>query len=299
MVETDYSNEINNLGTPKLNLSKTEAQSYQKVIRGSRDGKAVFLTIKGYHKKTLDQVYKKVYNRDWDYVCCVAGIPGAGKSEFAKLSARYLSPWFDETYIAWNAQDFIRITTNAPEYSSVVLDESFKDLNSSVSRSGDFMKIINHLQLIRKRHLFIFLCLPNFFDLAPGIAVFRTSHLFVVYADDEGNRGHFAAYDRERKRMLYTKGKKFLDYNANPPNYKERFYKSHFIPDEIYDSLKDKNLRKQEVGKERADKWYIRFVKLITLLNKDKILNQVQIGKIIGVSGERINQILKTSSEKG
>lgn len=280
-------------------MEEPKQKTYFKIIKGvDRNGQVLVVRLNGYHKRTLDLVYNRVYGKDWDYVAIVAGIPGVGKSEFAKVSSRYLCPWFDEKYIAFNAQDFIRITTEAPEYSAVVLDESFESLNTSMSRSPQFVKIINHLQLIRKKHLFIFLCLPNFFDLGSGIALFRSSHLFVVEADEEGNRGYFKAYGRRRKWRLYVNGKKFMNYKAEKPNYKDRFYKHpNIIPEHIYDALKEKNIRSHIVEIEKKNKWEERFIKLVTSLVLNKKLTRAEIGRLSGIDGDTVGLIVKNATK--
>jgi DNA polymerase III delta prime subunit len=214
-----------------------------KVIRGARaDGTAMILRVDPKLQMTLNEARKRVVEKKWDYVAIVAGLPGAGKSTLAQTLARYLCPSFDSTYIAFTAEEFIEITNNCPEHSSVVLDESFASLNAKVSMSNDFIKIVNHLQLIRQKHLFIFLCLPNFFDLSKGVAVFRASHLFVAYPTEDGDRGRFLAFDRDAKRKLYIKGSKFMDYNAEKANYFGQFWQNDVVPEMIYEGLKKKHL---------------------------------------------------------
>jgi hypothetical protein len=94
--------------------------------------------------------------------------------------------------------------------------------------------------------LFIFLCLPNFFDLAKGISIFRSSHLFVTYADEKGNRGHFLVFDRDNKRKLYVRGGKFMDYNAQKANFYAQFWENKDIIDNsLYDSMKSKHMTDQ------------------------------------------------------
>lgn len=210
------------------------------------DGSPKILRLDSLFRPELDKVKVRVRKKNWDYVALVAGLPGSGKSTFARGLARYFCKWFGLEYIAFSGDDFIEITNNCPEYSSVILDESFASLNSKLTQTEDFIKIINHLQLIRQKHLFIFLCLPNFFDLAKGIAIFRSSHLFVTYADDKGDRGHFLAFDRDNKRKLYVKGSKFMDYNAQKANFYAKFWENNDILDvSEYDKLKEEHLMSQ------------------------------------------------------
>jgi len=196
--------------------------------------------------KNIEPIKKVVTTKDFDYVAIVCGLPGAGKSNFSMNLAKYFCPWFDETYIAFTAEQFIDITNNAPRNSSVILDESFASLNSKTTMTSEFVRIINHLQLIRQKNLFIFLNLPNFFDLAKGIAIYRAHHLFVVYGAEFGDRGSFAAYGREEKKMLYILGQKYMNYLAVNPNFRGRFVKQKAILQETYEKLKANHLKEQE-----------------------------------------------------
>ena len=212
-------------------------------------------------------VKEKVMKHNWDYVSVVAGLPGAGKSTFARSAAKFCDHNFpgepvkneegkiiDQIpHIVFTAQDFINITTTCPEYSSIVYDECFEGMNTKATLSPEFQKIINHLQLIRKRHLFIFLCLPNFFDLSKGIAVFRTSHLFLTYSNSQGKRGFVLAFSRGNKRRLYVEGRQYMNYNAVQANFRCKFTRNNWILDEeLYETKKDKVL--QQYAKKLEEK---------------------------------------------
>lgn len=201
----------------------------------------------------LDKIKVKVLKYEWDYVAVIAGLPGSGKSTFARGCAKYCDPNFKIDNIVFTADDFINFTANCPEYSAVVYDECFEGMNSRVTLSPDFQRIVNHLQLIRKRHLFIFLCLPNFFDLSKGIAVFRTSHLFVTYANDDGQRGKVLAFSRDNKRKLYVEGGKFMNYAAVKSNFQTKFMRNDdIVKSEDYETKKDMVL--QARAKQLAEK---------------------------------------------
>lgn len=213
--------------------------------------------------KNLDNAIIRVKKKNWDYVGIVSGLPGSGKSTLAKTIAKYFDPNFSEKNIAFSDEEFINLTNNVPEHSAVILDESFASLNTKIALSGEFLRIVNHLQLIRQKHLFIILCLPNFFDLSKGIAIFRASHLFVVY-DEQGDRGRFLVFDREAKRKLYVLGSKFMNYSAAKANFHGRFtINSKIVDEKIYEARKrqhlleqDKNPRKKVRRDERNEIMY-------------------------------------------
>lgn len=212
-----------------------------------REGKPLEFYMDGTLKKVLDKAKQRVKKRNWDYVCLVCGLPGSGKSTFARRIARYCCEWFTEKYIAFTDEEFIEITNKVPEFSSVILDESFMSLNTRVTMSPEFVRIVNHLQIIRQKHLFIILCLPNFFDLSKGVAVFRSNHLFMTYASEEGRRGKFLAWGRSEKRKLYVKGGKYMDYNTQASNFKGKYTRvPEVVPVKLYEKMKFEHLQAQQ-----------------------------------------------------
>jgi adenylate kinase family enzyme len=258
------------------------------------DGSPKILRIDQIIRGQLDKVKIRVVKKNWDYIALVAGIPGSGKSTLARGFARYLCPWFDLKYIAFSGDEFVDITNECPEYSSVILDESFASLNSKVTMTEDFIKIINHLQLIRQKHLFIFLCLPNFFDLAKSIAIFRSSHLFVTYADDEGDRGPFLVFDRDNKRKLYVKGGKFMDYNAQKANFYATFYENQDVLDiNAYDKLKNEHLNAQK--KEDLEKVHHKAQRneILWKLYSEHAWNVQDLSKLAGIDEKSIYKAIK------
>ena len=220
--------------------------AYKKLRGLTRGGKPMFIRVDTRIQKILDKAIKRNIEKNWDYVSVVAGYCGVGKSIFSLSIARYCDPTFDESKICFTATEFIETTNRVEPFSAVILDESFQSLNTRVTMSPDFLKIINHLQIIRQKHLFIFLNLPNFFDLSKNIAIFRTNHLFVCYSDDEGNRGKVLAFGRNEKKSLYILGGKFIDYGRVHANIVARFWKDEVIPEKIYENLKFEHLQSQE-----------------------------------------------------
>lgn len=266
-----------------------------KVILGpDQNGNQFEIKIAELHKNTLDTAIRMVTKKNFDYVAIVAGLPGAGKSTFARVCAKYCCPWFDLTYIAFSADEFIRITNECPEYSSVVLDESFATLNSKISMSPEFIKIINHIQLLRQKHLFIFLCLPNFFDLAKGVAVFRSHTLYVVYADENFDRGKFMAFGRREKTKLYVKGNKFMDYNCVRSNYNTTFsMNKHLFDEDEYERMKRKHLLSQERDEESKNRSHYDRNKVIYLLKTEFGFKSEQLEYLFNLKRRTQDQIIK------
>jgi len=264
-----------------------------------RDGPVVPLTIDNDLKSVLDRA-KERNKKNWDYLSIVAGIPGVGKSTFANNTlAPYCCPWFSEKYIAFTDEQFINITTKCPNYSSVVLDESFAPLNSRLIFTPEFQRIVNHIQLIRQKRLHLFLCLPNFFDLAKGIAIFRSSHLFVPYEDRGGERGQFLAFGRNEKRMLFVLGSKFMDYQATPPNFHGRYFKNGLVVnDEVYNKMKLDHFMSQnkKLSKNKIEKYDLGeiFYKFMTELN----ISQPQLASIYNIKQQTISYYVQKHKKR-
>jgi D-alanyl-D-alanine carboxypeptidase len=126
------------------------------------------------------------------------------------------------------------------------------------------------------------------------MAIFRSSHLFVTYAQESGERGYFLAFGREQKRKLYVKGNKFMDYYAEDPNFKGRFYKNASVNNEKeYEEKKYKNLMETDKKfKAIAVKSYSTH-KAMLKLNVEKGMGQREIGKIFGVSQVTVLEMIR------
>jgi adenylate kinase family enzyme len=237
----------------------------------------VYIKVDGFEKplrvhdtlyKNLEKVKHSVIKRGWDYVAIVSGLPGAGKSTFAHQICKSLDPTFNEDRICFTAKDFREKTSFGNKGEAYMLDESFADMNANLSRDPEFIATVNHLQLIRQRNLFLILVLPDFFSLQKTIAIFRSSHLFVVYATDY-DRGSFAVFDRGTKRELYIKGKQFLNYQIIPPNFRGNFSDEWFINFDKYEKEKLKHLQEQATVREKETKHSIQRDFFVAFINKE------------------------------
>ncbi len=240
--------------------------------------------LDGYLQKNLDEIKGVVTTKNFDSVFIIAGRPGLGKSNFAITCAKYCCPWFDKSYIVGTTEEFKTLTTNCPKNSSVILDESFAGLNSKISNSFEFLEITNHIQKIRQKNLFIFLCLPDFFDLNKGIAIYRSNILFVVYGHEFGTRGFFQCYDWEKKKSLYINGKKFLNYNCIVPNFRGRFTKQQAIDDVEYEQWKlehlNENITQRREGSIRIIKQRNRIITQLYLNHGFSIKDLILLSEI-------------------
>ena len=248
-------------------------------------------------KENLDRIKEVVTKSDMDYIFVNSGLPGMGESNFSIEVAAYLDPNFTIDNVCFTADDFIEKTSSCPKFSAIVLDESFASLNNKISLTKDFIRIVHHLQIIRQKCLFIALNLPNFFDLNKGIAIYRAHHLFVCYGD-YGTRGSFAAFDRDRKRELYVKGAKFMNYLASSPNFRGKFVKQKVIDEEEYNKLKIIHLKSQNFMGERSLKSNYHRDLLICYMVSVLKYKQKFVADIIGLTTKTVERaIIKCEEE--
>lgn len=204
----------------------------------------------------LRRVRVSVLAKGWDYVAVVSGLPGVGKSTLAQQIAHFLDPTFNVDRICFTGKEFRQKTATGTKGQAFILDESFADFNTSLSKDPEFMATINHLQLIRQNNLFLILVLPDFFSLTKNVAIFRSSHLFVPYSEDY-EHGKVAIFDREAKRLLYIKGKQFCNYQAWAPNFRTMFNNDWYIDRVEYDKRKRQHLLDQSKKIDKVPKYMI------------------------------------------
>lgn len=266
----------------------------------------VHIKIPGYEKElyihtrlaeNLEVSKKAVLNNDWDYVAIVSGLPGVGKSTFAHQLCKFFDPTFDIDRVCFTAQEFRAKTTNGTRGQAFMLDESFADMNSQLSRDPEFIATLNHLQVIRKKNLFLIIVLPDFFTLNKNIAVFRASHLFVVYSENY-SRGDFAVFDRTAKSELYYKGKPFTNYQAVDPNFRGDYNKPWFIDKEEYERRKDIHLEELAKVKETGHKASIKRDLLAYFYHEHMKTTNKVIGELVGSSEDAVQLWVKHGKER-
>ena len=201
--------------------------------------------LDGYLVKQLEYC-KNAVKDDWDVWIVIDGIEGAGKSTFAQQIAYYLDPTFDIDRIAFNGREHEQnILHDTEPCQAYILDEA-GDGMESVSSMSKFNRMLKRTsQKVRQYNLFNILCIPSFFDLAKYYAIHRSWCLINV--DVEVNeekkrleRGKFFFYSRRRRKLLYLKGKRELDYNVAKANFYGRFTSKWVVDEEEYKRRKGK-----------------------------------------------------------
>jgi len=203
----------------------------------------------------LLKIKKAVIHKDRDYVMCIDGEEGSGKSVLAQQVATILDPKFSIENITFNADQFIERLKKAPKYSCIVLDEAFSSANSRSSLTEVNRSLIAVATEMRQRNLFVIIVIPSFFDLDKYFALWRCRALFHVYFKKDGARGSYVIFPKTSKKYLYLKGKKFYDYSKPASPYPScRFDNVYTIDEKEYRKKKKEAFQKRVVSN-LAKRW--------------------------------------------
>ncbi len=185
-------------------------------------------------KKNFDAI-RKFVEKDWDMCWIYSGYEGAGKSTMCFQHAKYLDPNFTIDQVCFAPADFEKkITTPGllKRGSALVLDEGFV-LNSRASMTEVNRRFLSILAECRQKNLYLFIVVPNFFDLDKNIALWRSRGLFYIY-HAQMVRGYFRFFNYERKKHLYMSGRRFYNYRKTSHNLIGRFTKYFPMDEEDY-----------------------------------------------------------------
>lgn len=219
-------------------------------------------------KKQLNNAKIKVLKKDWDRVYLIDGNEGSGKSVLALQLAKYLDPTFNIDRVTFNGEDFSKAIDESTKGQAIVFDEAFNGLASSSATSKMNRFLVRKLMECRQKNLFVFIVLPTFFLLQKYAAVFRSSALFHVFVDKNGNRGRYKVYNHKTKKLLYIKGNKLYSY-AFPKVFKTYDFSGKYpIDEEAYRSKKHSSLLDNDEKKEGSDKNYLRLGIAIKMLKE-------------------------------
>jgi hypothetical protein len=151
--------------------------------------------------------------------------------------------------------------------------------------------IVRMLTEIRYKNLFIFIVLPTFFDLVKYVALWRSRALLHVY-DVNFERGYFAFYDKDKKKELYIKGKKFYSYSSRivKPNFIGRFTNHYVVDKEEYIKRKRLNAERVKIMEEKVNKYLERDIMIRRM--KELGYKYKDITTISNLTTARISQIV-------
>jgi hypothetical protein len=220
-------------------------------------------------KTNLDLLIKNIKD-DWDFTILISGGGNVrmGKSVLAQQIAYYIwseikrlyghdNPFNLQDNYSFRGSEHIKkgkaLGENYP-YSLLIFDEAGSDLESRKVMTKQTRELLDFFRECGQYNLFHILVLPDFFELPKGIAMTRSTCLIDVFtsSDEEGKfvRGYYNFYNKQNKKMLFLKGKKYLDYKAHPYNFHGKFTNFYPLPEAEYRQMK----RDALAGRERTAK---------------------------------------------
>ncbi len=285
------------------NSNSLEAQKIQKELNPDKD-KIWFTNFEGNKKRLyIDKKLKRVLDNGlkrirggFDFVCIICGSVGGGKSTIAfSTIAPYLDKNFTESNIVFSAEEFIKRANELPDESSIIVDESFNDMNNRSTAKNSYLKLVNFMTLIRQKRMKIILILPDFFDLSKYMAISRSNLLVVTYSDKKTyERGKFLLFDSDKKKQLYIKGRKFLNYSVVGASFRGKFQLNpNLIDEKTYIKRKRDHLMSQDEKNENVDISKFDRDKIIYQLRTEYEWKQKDLAKLFKIDRSQISRVCK------
>lgn len=214
------------------------------------------LYLDGTLSQNLDIFARKIV-KDMHFLILITGNDsvGNGKSTFATQIGTYLT-WrinqlhkvnntFDSKNMFFHSVELMKKSPDLPKLSVVVLDEG-DDLTTHGMKELA-IRLKRYFRKCRQLNQIIILILPSFFELPRFYALARSHCLLNVKFADEFERGHFDFYGATKKKLLYMKGKRDWNYQAEKENFSGVFAPSYtFLCKNINEEIELYKKRKYE-----------------------------------------------------
>ena len=249
-------------------------------------------------RKKLDNI-KKIVKRKWDAVFLIDGNERSGKSTLGMTAAWYLSDAkLTLNNFAAGMQDASEKIDKLPDGSILFVDEGSLVFNSKDSMTREAKKLQKVLDVVGQKNMVFIIVLPCFFDLNKNIATRRSKFLLHVYTGSDLQRGRFSYFSPNKKRHLYTLGKKnFGSYNKPKADWLGSFVDFHLPFDEEYIKLKRKSLD-EALGNEEGKGKIRMSVFRAWMIQKfyetyGETMTMTEISKGFGTNNARISEALK------
>src|SRR3990167_5083279 len=206
--------------------------------------------LDGYLQEYLDILATKVaYDFDWVILVSGRGMVRVGKSVLGGHQVGcYLTHKVNELHgtkntftqdnFVFRGDELIKIAKTMPPYSVIVYDEAGSDLMARKTMHSTTQALLDFFREAGQLNLFLICILPDFFELPKHIALTRSVCLIDVDFREKFNRGKFRFYGRKNKKFLYLKGKKYLDYDSQGPDFQGSFVNFFTVDREAYKQKK-------------------------------------------------------------
>lgn len=223
------------------------------LIQPSEDNPEGGLYLDGKLLKVLEGNRKIVMTSDTIERMIIFGDSGTGKSTIASQIAKFYDNTFTEERMCQSEVQFREQLEKMGKHQAIVIDEAFESLNSKESIKKAQILLTNLLQIIRQKNIFLIIVLPALWDLNKSVALSGSNWCMRTYTR-LGKRGFFEAWNKDRKRELYIRGKALHNHKAVRPNFRGRFTKFMPINVEVYKQMKLDNLNRMLAQVEASEK---------------------------------------------
>ncbi len=269
-------------------MAKKEGNELVKVI-DPNTGFTIEYSMSIRLRRNLDNVIIPALNQqDKDYVICVDGREGAGKSYFAFQIGKYVDPSLNLKRVVFSPDDFREAILRAKKGQCIIYDEAFTGYSSRSSLSPVNRVLVSLAMQMRQKNLFIIIVLPTIFLLDKYMAMFRTRALIHVY-ESRSKRGYFKGYNSRVKKYLILAGQKTMSYKHKTvkSNFHGRFYGKFALGDDkvLKEYLKKKEKSLADSEKTSMTSAQVKFKGqrdlLIFLIRKQLKLSYRQISELL------------------
>lgn len=258
--------------------------------------------LDGYLKNNLDLIKAKIKN-DFDFIIPVTGSSKVriGKSCIAMHMARYLDPSFDISRVMFKSSQLMELSFKLKRGQAIVYDEARRGTETKRALEKKNQNLIDFFNECGQLGLYIFLVMPDFFELKKEIAVNRSQFLVNVYFGQNLQRGFFSFYDDRKKAMLYFKGKKYYNnYNLVYPNFRGRFNNDWVVDKDKYQAMKLAYIKELMAEDKLHDKpkkeqrWLDGTARLIKYCKNGNVsMTYEQISEVMDIPSSSIHTFLK------
>lgn len=235
--------------------------------------------VDGRLSKNLDKLIEGVKKKDRDNFFLVDGSEGSGKSVLALQLAKYVDPTFDLSRVCFTPEEFEHAIRHAENGQAVLFDEAFRGLSSRAALSAVNKLLVTLMMECRQKNLFVFLVLPTFFLLDKYAALFRSKGLFHVY-EKNGRRGQWVFFNKQKKKMIYFKGKAYYEYIGAKSSFRGRFLDQYTVDEKAYRQKKRAAL--EDVGRSETEESKNQKARdrLLFYINKELGVRVTELGRV-------------------
>lgn len=192
-------------------------------------------------------ILREAVQKNWDGIIIIDGVEGVAKTTLAADICYYLDSDYNLGNVVFVSEQFNDFVLDSRPAQAVHWDEFIFGGLSTEHATKNQNALIKMFTTIRKKRLFIVLCVPYYFMLRPYFAILRSRCLIHCYTPDGLNRGFFAFYSYARKMQLYHKAirSRNWQYKTVQPNFHGKFKDSFgkYWDANEYDMKKEASIR--------------------------------------------------------